>query len=289
MVSEMNRWCSLALFVFSVGLLAPVFGCVELRNTPASTFADSGAGDSAALDAIGTPNCPLNMVPIPAATFSMGSQIGETNERPVHQVELTGFCIDPIEVTVSAYSMCPAESGCTAPSTGMRYNWGISGRENHPINGVDWNQAMAYCQWRGGGTLPTEAQWEFAAKGLSGRIYPWGIDEPLDRVCWSGGAIVRTSTCFWRDVSLLGTSPFGLSDMGGNVWEWVFDGMGLYPTETAPPIRNPTGPVGVTDHVLRGGSWGSMSSNFLRTTTRAWFPAEHRSEYLGFRCAHAPQ
>jgi len=218
----------------------------------------------------------------------MGSQTGEPNEMPMHRVSISDFCMDTIEVTVSAYAMCPTEAGCSAPSTGPHYNWGVPERESHPVNGVDWNQAMAFCRWRDGGSLPTEAQWEFAAKGTTARVYPWGNDQPVDQLCWSGNGITRSSTCFWRDVSALGASPFAINDMAGNVWEWVFDGYDLYRAETDPPTRDPTGPTGTGSHVLRGGSWGSMTSVLIRTTGRAWFPPTHRSEYIGFRCAHNP-
>jgi formylglycine-generating enzyme required for sulfatase activity len=117
------------------------------------------------------------MVRVPAGEFTMGSKGGHSDEKPEHRVYLEEFYIDKYEVTVAQYRACVEAGACTAPSTGQYYNWGRSERENHPINGVDWDQAQAYCGWAGK-RLPSEAEWEKAARGTDGRTYPWGNATP---------------------------------------------------------------------------------------------------------------
>jgi formylglycine-generating enzyme required for sulfatase activity len=225
--------------------------------------------------------CPSGMVLIPAGTFTMGSSVGEPMERPVHLVELAAFCIDTTEVTVAAYSACTA-SGCSRPTTGVTYNWGVKGRENHPINGVDWFQASAFCRWRSSAALPTEAQWEYAARGGDERPYPWGFDAPGSQLCWSGGGSFRTSTCPVRSFPA-GASPAGLFDMAGNVWEWTADWMGDYTSGGSAAALNPTGPSTGAERVFRGGQWFSSVSSAVRTTSRGSADPSFR-DFAGFRC-----
>ena len=220
--------------------------------------------------------CPSEMALIPAGSFDMGA-MDLPDSSPVHRVTLSAFCMDVTEVTVAAYRMCMS-TGCTSPGTGGFCNWNVSGRDNHPINCVDWNQARAYCQWRGG-DLPTEAQWEYAARGTDGRTYPWGNTAPSNQLCWRGelSCAVRTSPS--------GVSPFGLQDMAGNVWEWVRDWRGSY-TDTA--STDPTGPPSGDDHVGRGGSWDDTDAVRVRAAFRYSFSPSYRGGFLGFRCARGP-
>jgi formylglycine-generating enzyme required for sulfatase activity len=128
--------------------------------------------------------CPSDMVHVPGGRFSMGSPgVGGDDEHPQHQVTLAGYCIDRIEVTVVAYTRCVASGKCTAAQEPAKAgfdslcNGTRADRQEHPVNCVDWNQATAYCGWVKK-RLPSEAEWEYAARGGDGRMYPWGNDAP---------------------------------------------------------------------------------------------------------------
>lgn len=224
--------------------------------------------------------CPAGMRQIPGGTFVMGSSL-QPDERPTHTVRLSQYCMDSTEVTVAEYARCPS-SICSAPVTGIEFTWGVSGRENRPVNGVDFAQARAYCRWRGS-DLPTEAQWEFAARGTDERTYPWGNTPAGAQPCWSlaasqGGCAVATHT--------LGDSFFGLSDMAGNVGEWVLDWYGPYPSEATPPLLNPSGPPSGINAIARGGAFDVTSESLIRTTFRApFYQPAYQTFYIGFRCA----
>ena len=221
------------------------------------------------------------MVNIPAGTFLMGdADTSSANAQPPHLVTLSTYCMDLTEVTVAAYRGCNA-TGCTAPTSGGAYNWGVTGRDNHPINGVDWNQSRAYCQWRGG-DLPTEAQWEYAARGsdVANHIYPWGNAAPASQLCWSG-VTGRSTTCPVQSYPS-GNSPFGLFDMAGNVWEWTRDFDASY---TSAAAIDPIGPTSGTPRVARGGSWSSTTASGVRAAYRDGYTPSVRSNYFGFRCA----
>ncbi len=241
---------------------------------------DLGSGvDSSTSDTGVIERCPSEMVFIPAGTFMMGSTSGDADERPVHQVTLSAYCMDLTEVTVAAYRGCTAP-GCSAPDTGGACNWGLAGRDLHPINCVDWNQALAYCRWRGG-ELPTEAQWEYAARGGDGRTYPWGNAAPAAQPCWAGGGTARTGTCPVGTFPA-GNSPFGLMDMAGNVYEWTADWMGPYAAGAA---SDPTGATSGTFRVFRGGGWGNSAASFMRSAGRDGQAPTYRDVIDGFRCA----
>ena len=240
-----------------------------------------GAGQTCSGGACVTPACPAGMTLIPAGTFLMGdadTAIG--NAQPLHTVTLSAYCMDLTEVTAAAYRGCTAV-GCTTPNTGASYNRGVTDRDNHPINGVDWNQARAYCQWRGG-DLPTEAQWEYAARGsdVANHIYPWGNAAPASQLCWSG-VTGRSTTCAVQSYPG-GNSPFGLFDMAGNVWEWTRDFYAGYPMSAA---SDPTGPLSGTNRVFRGGSWIDSPAAPVRTTYRFDSTPLFRNNNIGFRCA----
>jgi formylglycine-generating enzyme required for sulfatase activity len=131
------------------------------------------------------------MVAIPAGAFLMGADDLGDDAKPVHAVTVAAFFMDRNEVTVAAYKRC---TSCSPPDATEYCNWGKSGRDNHPVNCVDWNQATAFCT-SVGKRLPTEEEWEYAACGTMGRMYPWGNTPPSDQfLCW-GGSYDRQSSC----------------------------------------------------------------------------------------------
>jgi serine/threonine-protein kinase len=220
------------------------------------------------------------MAYIRAGSFLMGDTVS-VNAQPPHMVTLSAYCMDLTEVTVAAYRRCMAP-GCTAPRTEGAYNWDVAGRENHPINCVDWNQARAYCQSLGR-DLPTEAQWEYAARGTDGRLYPWGNEAPASQLCFGPAEAPRTSTCAVQSFPS-GNSPFGLFDMAGNVWEWTLDFRSPYTTASA---TDPTGPTSGTSRVFRGGSWLN-GADAVTATVRDGFSETSFASNFGFRCARRP-
>ncbi len=229
--------------------------------------------------------CPRGMMFIPGGSFLMGSPsgTGETNEDPIHRVQLSSFCMDRTEVTVAAFRLCVSTGACSAP-TGMSCNWQTAGREQHPVNCVDWGQAMTYCRTNGA-RLPTEAEWEYAARGTDGRTYPWGNTAPTTRsLCF--GRMHDQGTCevasFPRDVS-----PFGVFDMGGNLVEWVSDWYDPYSSNAQiDPTGPATEPTERRGRVTRGGVWGNPNPSRARAARRDWNPQVERNETIGFRCVH---
>ena len=149
---------------------------------------------------------------------------------------------------------------------------------------MDWNQSVAYCQWRGA-QLPTEAQWEYAARGSEGRAYPWGNAAPAEQLCWSGIAL-RSSTCPVQSFPS-GNTPTGLADMSGNVDEWTADWQAPY--TSAAGVTDPTGPATGSDRIERGGGWEHNTPNQVHAAQRAWNRPTYRDELKGFRCAPAPR
>lgn len=212
----------------------------------------------------------------------MGSpdDVGEDNEHPQHQVYLDAFWIDQTEVTNVQYAKCVNNGKCPEPwdysSFTRESYYDNSEYSNYPVIWVSWNRANAYCKWAGR-DLPTEAQWEMAARGTDGRTYPWGNQEPTDALA-NYGEIQGDTTAVGSYSE--GASPYGALDMAGNVWEWVADSYGPY---SAGNVRNPKGPDTDSFHVLRGGSWKYISSN-IRSTYRDGSYPTNMSGDVGFRC-----
>lgn len=212
------------------------------------------------------------MVSVPAGEFSMGcnEQVDsecEDDEKPQRQVNVPGFRIDKTEVTVEAYRQCVNAKHCTLPDTGGRgsCNWELGGREKYPINCIDWKQAEAFCVWAGK-RLPTDAEWEKAARGTDGRVYPSGNTWDIT----TGN--VYESYDGYQDTAPVGSfpagaSPYGALDMAGNVWEW-----------TADWYRN-----GET-RSLRGGSWVDLPRR-ARSSRRIGTVPISRLDDVGVRCA----
>ena len=215
---------------------------------------------------------------VPAGEFTMGSEAGFPDELPVHAVYVDAFYIDKYEVTNEMYAECVDDSSeCRRPrlpgSITRSVYFSNQNFANYPVLYVDWWMARAYCTWRGA-RLPTEAEWEKAARGTDGRVYPWG-DEPATCDYAVMDDLVMGSGCGWQTTSPVGSipegaSPYGVLDMAGNVWEWVFD--------WDPYATNGAG------RVLCGGGHYSVPST-VRAAKREvlHFPMD-KNDALGFRC-----
>lgn len=238
-------------------------------------------------------NCPKSeMVIIKGGAFMMGSPegVGSNWEYPQHEVTMSSFKISKTEVTVAQYAACVYAGMCEEPysdsDSETHWNWGKVDRENHPVNGIDWYDAREFAAWVGG-RLPTEAEWEYAARSQGQDItYPWGNNSAI---C-SDAVIYRNdddSFCNYSSTmevcsKLRGNTKQDLCDMAGNVAEWVeddwhFDYKGA-PTDGDAWIDNPR----VEYRVLRGGSWRSIANN-CRSAVRNNTTTDYYSVSIGFR------
>jgi hypothetical protein len=219
------------------------------------------------------------MAPILGDVFNLGCAPTDIacnmDEIPYHQVSLSDFSIDVTEVTQAAYDLCIRASVCVAPPCP---SWQPTTKGNWPVTCVSWDEANMYCNWMGR-RLPTEAEWEAAARGNMGDIYPWGITDPDCTVanftlCSFGGPQPVGSF-------MAGQSRYGAQDMAGNVSEWVSDWYGSYPSFPPP---NPTGPATGSMRIVRGGDFQSQSSD-VRASHRTQMEPVTRIDNIGFRCA----
>lgn len=241
----------------------------------------------------------MTLLYVSAGEFTMGAASSDLQadpwERPQHQVYLDAFWIDQTEVTNAMYAQCVQAMACQAPSHTTSYTrasyYGNAQFDTYPVVYVSWNDAKAYCQWASG-DLPTEAQWEKAARGDDQRTYPWGND-PISgsrlNFCDANCPFDRKDKSIndgYADTAPVGNypdgaSPCGALDLVGNVWEWVADRHGSYPSS---PSSNPTGPTLGDARVLRGGSWIDAAT-VVRASVRAGSVPELRDGGIGFRCA----
>jgi serine/threonine-protein kinase len=216
----------------------------------------------------------------------MGADEEELSAQPIHTVYLNAFWVDQTEVTNAMYAGCVKDRECdppASPDSQSRSNYyGVPEYANYPVIHVSWEEAKAYCVWAGR-RLPTEAEWEKAARGTDGRMYPWGNAAPGIRLVnniYGGGKLGDT-----MEVGSYpqGASPYGALDMSGNVWEWVSSLYMSYPYDPADGREDPGGSY---TRVLRGGSWGS-SQVLFPSAARSWNSPEARSADTGFRCAYS--
>jgi formylglycine-generating enzyme required for sulfatase activity len=239
------------------------------------------------------------MVYVPAGEFTMGGPVDDAmaecqkfysgcqrdqfaNEEPPHIVTLDAFWIDQSEVTNKKYAVCVSDGGCDPPSSSSSSvhtsYYGNPEFDDHPVIHVSWNQAKAYCSWAGK-RLPSEAEWEKAARGTDSRLYPWGDDTPDKNFVNYSNFGGTTPVGNFPD----GDSFYGAFDMAGNVSEWVNDTYSATYYQTS-PSSNPLGAdVGQT-RVIRGGSWHD-SGYLTRSTHRLGLDPSYADFYLGFRCA----
>ena len=221
----------------------------------------------------------MTMMYVPGGTFSMGSNDGYDDEQPIHDVTIDSFWIDKTEVTNNQYQLCVAAGTCEKPEdNGSDFNG-----DKQPVVGVSWDDADAYCSWVDG-RLPTEAEWEYAARGAEGNTYPWGDDSPTcDLLNYLSDDACIGKTTAVSSYSPQGDSWIGASDMAGNVYEWVKDWYGENYYDNAPASK-PTGPSNGEYKVLRGGSW-SRNAYYARSSVRSSSTPSNRYYNIGFRCA----
>jgi eukaryotic-like serine/threonine-protein kinase len=297
------------------------------RPSAARAPLPQGTPASAAPIASATPppdSCPGGMILVPGGKFFMGSDeaVALDFERPAHKVAIGAFCIDRTEVTVKAYQRCSDQGECRRASSTNAWadisaadrktydplcNVGdLAGRADHPINCVDWRMASEYCRAQDG-RLPTEAEWEFAARGPDGRTYPWGDDAPsgtLLNACgsecakWGRAHRADVTAMYLEDDGFAGTAPvgsfpkgasrYGVEDVVGNVWEWVADYYAPYDGGGGEQ-DDPRGPAEGRERVIRGGGWNGSQPAWVRPTFRYKDEPDKKSHGIGFRCAAAPK
>jgi formylglycine-generating enzyme required for sulfatase activity len=223
------------------------------------------------------------------------------DEKPYREVYLDAYKIDKYEVTVEEYQKCIDAGNCNNNnndephysfySEDNKYcNLGVEGRSNHPVNCVGWFGASAYCEWVEK-KLPTEAQWEKAARGTDGRKYPWGSEPEVSceyAVTYDSETEIDgcgTDSTWAVGSKEKGISPYGAHDMIGNVWEWVNDRYASDYYQTS-PSENPAGPESGDFRVVRGGSWVNSYFSLSRASSRVGMSASSGAGYnSGFRCA----
>jgi len=269
--------------------LGPLAGLVTHNTKPQPTFTSTNytftLSPIHSLDSTWTrPADGMVMVYVPEGNFTMGSN-DFSDAQPVHTVYLNAYRIDKTDVTNAMYAQCVQAGNCQAPSpmvsqTRISY-YGNSQYDNYPVIYVSWNDAQAYCQWAGA-RLPTEAEWEKAARGTDGRIYPWGNDSPSISLLNYNGGVGDTSAV---GIYPSGVSPYGALDMAGNVWQWVNDWYGDTYYGQSPP-SNPQGPSSGTYRVLRGGSW-SDNEALVRSAFRLRNDPVYADNDFGFRCTRS--
>ena len=217
---------------------------------------------------------------IAGGDFTMGApdDHGEADDRPAHRVRVSSFCLDRTEVTVDAYASC---RGCAPAGGGEGCNAGVTGRDLHPINCVTWEDAARYCAARRA-RLPSEAEWEYAARGAEGRTHPWGEAMPWERLCWDRGE--SEGTCAVASFPR-GATPQGTVDLAGDVSEWVADWFAPYRSGAS---ADPTGPSDGMARVIRGASWDTHDPLAVGAFRRDSGSPVRRRATVGFRCAASP-
>jgi formylglycine-generating enzyme required for sulfatase activity len=280
----------------------------EPASRPAATGVAAPVAPAATSPGVAAvPGDHANMVLIPTGTFRMGSRDGYADERPDHVESENAFWLDVHEITVGEYDKCVSAGECRRQKTIRQpdaehkfdrfCNYGRKSREQHPMNCVDWYQARAYCRWVGK-RLPTESEWEYAARGTDSRKYPWGNEAPSEnllnacgRECVILGAQVgkRWESMYaaddgWDATAPVGSfphdkSPFGVLDLAGNVAEWT-------DSEYAKCYRDDC-EANSKERVIRGGAWNDDEPRDVRASYRNRDVPLLRASFVGFRCAQS--
>ena len=232
------------------------------------------------------------MVLIPAGEFMMGDDDPAIKDfkanapnNPRHKVTLSAYYIYKNLVTVGQYEMfCKETKRTMPPAPEFNADWA---KKDHPMIRLSWDEAKAYCEWAGG-ALPTEAQWEKAARGTEGKKYPWGNTFDRSKLQCSKTKVKDAGGTAKVGSFPAGASPYGVLDMAGNVWEWCADwydeGFCATPAASLPnPLNDATGPQKA--RVLRGGSWNYIDPTLFRSAFRSLTPPYVRVNLIGFRVA----
>lgn len=238
------------------------------------------------------------MVLIPSGPFFMGSDDGGEFERPIHEVSLDDFWMDVTPVTNHEFNRFVQATGYLTDTERRGEAWGynggqfrpirglswrdyVDGRSDHPVVLVSWNDAVAFARWLGK-RLPTEAEWEKAARGgLVGKLYPWGDEPPNGTQC--NFAATPSRTLPTKPVRKFTPNGFALYDIVGNVWQWCADWYSDHYFQNSPNV-NPSGPAIGTHRVRRGGSWNVIQAFRLRCANRGAFDPSLAAPNVGFRC-----
>jgi formylglycine-generating enzyme required for sulfatase activity len=271
---------------------------LEASVHPGATEACNGRDDDCNALVDDAPTCVApklvsTPVAVPAGSFEMGSASGAADERPVHKVQGAAFSMDRYEVTNGRYAECVKSGACTPPtltSSKLRaHYYDEAAYADYPVVFVAWSQADSFCKWAGG-RLPSEAEWERAARGTEGgHTYPWGDAAPDCSKANFGGCVGDTDRVGRREE---GASPYGAMDLAGNVWEWTSDwyDAGYYTrlsaeTADAKGAIDPRGPAEGKLKVMRGGCWVSGASSLRTSCRKAEMPASWAPN-VGFRCVY---
>jgi formylglycine-generating enzyme required for sulfatase activity len=293
------------ILTFVIFLMSTLSGC---RNTESNQAHKKGVHG----DFLIRQEDSIRMVYVPGGIFQMGSSESEIadaialcqqhysicnrwyyeRESPQHTISLDGFWLDQTEITNLQYQQCVEAGGCLEPLRCDKGELTYSDMEkiDHPVVCVSWEEAQMYCQWAGA-RLPTEAEWEYAFRGVSGHIFPWGDSFNGSKLNYCDVNCAQSHADGQYNDDYPKTSPVesfpqgvswsGALGMGGNVSEWVADWFGAYSTEEA---SNPTGPSSGTEKMVKGCSWFSPPA-YCRGAARPSIDPNTRFDYLGFRCA----
>lgn len=236
-----------------------------------------------------------DMVLVPEGEFTMGCDLDDEslcyNSKPAHKVFLNGFKIDKYMVTYRRYNACIEAGECTELFAGAACNAGMPWNSDHPVNCVDYKQAETFCAYDNK-RLPTEAEWEKAARGTDGRIFPWGNEAPSCDLAVMNQKVEGETMgpgCGAGTTRPVGSKPkgasaYGVMDMAGNLFEWTSDWFSLEYYKTS-PYRNPQGPDNGKKKVIRGSSWLLRTEAGAASNLRTDYSPLGQGYVVGFRCA----
>ena len=276
---------SIRQWIFILGLsgLSVCAGCQSPDATPGATIVNSVPETTKAPDG-------RTMVYVSGGTFLLSGQ--DDSWEGAHEVTLSGYWIDQTEVTNDDFLRCVEAGVCRAPTTCAWGDptFGDASYADHPVICVTWRMARTYCEWAGG-RLPTETEWDYAARGDERFIYPWGNQFDASRLnfcdasCPNADSQIRYDDDGYPTTAPVGSFPEGASwcgalDMAGNVWEWVED---WYPPSGTDARQNPNGPAHYNEKIIRGGSWYD-TPEFIRLDLRHPYNPNDYNHLVGFRC-----